>query len=228
MKKLVLFIFIELVFCAGVAAQKPVTHPSKTTATKPKPRKRTTTTTTATKPKPRLKIDIPSEPSPIGQTERKITDLLFFPLGCMPKDITTYDGLISALNSTFGKYEKVNLLDLGFHNCDVYNYTYRGIPVGVVETRLGDGDDQNWFYFYFDTSSAATKFYNTLGNDIKATGIPLTYDRIYGGLSNRKNPVSVFKWVYIDPPQKVTEACCNIHTDDVIGKYFVQLGVYKR
>ena len=60
-------------------------------------------------------------------------------------------------------------------------------------------------------------------------GIPLTKDKVYGGMSNRRKPVSIFKWVYVDPPVKVKEASsANIETADVVGMYKVELGVYKK
>jgi hypothetical protein len=65
--------------------------------------------------------------------------------------------------------------------------------------------------------------------DIQSAGIPLTKDNIYGGMSNRKKPISVFKWVYVNLPVKVKEVCpVNIETADVVGMYKVELGVYKR
>ncbi len=65
--------------------------------------------------------------------------------------------------------------------------------------------------------------------DIQSAGIPLTKDKIYGGMSNRKKPVSIFKWVYVVPSVKVKEAGpSNIETEDVVGMYKVEFGVYKR
>ena len=65
--------------------------------------------------------------------------------------------------------------------------------------------------------------------DIQNVGIPLTKDKIYGGMSNRKKPVSVFKWVYVFPPVKVKKpGPSNIEPEEAVGKYKVELGVYKR
>ena len=48
-------------------------------------------------------------------------------------------------------------------------------------------------------------------------------------MSNRKKPVSVFKWVSVDAPVKVKEVSpSNIETADHVGKYKVELGVYKK
>ena len=75
----------------------------------------------------------------------------------------------------------------------------------------------------------AGKFYNSLVKDIQCAGIALTQDKIYGGMSNRKRPVSIFKWVYVSPPVKVKEASpSNIETEDMVGMYKVEFGVYKR
>ena len=68
-----------------------------------------------------------------------------------------------------------------------------------------------------------------LVKDIKNVGIPLTNDRVYGGMSNRRNPISIFKWVYVSPPTLIKEAdTSNIHGEDAVGLYTVELGVYKR
>ena len=48
-------------------------------------------------------------------------------------------------------------------------------------------------------------------------------------MSNRKKPVSIFKWVYVATPVKVKEVGpSNIETAEVVGMYKVELGVYKR
>jgi hypothetical protein len=65
--------------------------------------------------------------------------------------------------------------------------------------------------------------------DIQNAGIPLTKDKVYGGMSNRKRPVSIFKWVYVSTPVKVKEpGSTNIEPEDCVGMYNVELGVYKR
>ena len=65
--------------------------------------------------------------------------------------------------------------------------------------------------------------------DIQSAGIPLTKDNVYGGMSNRKKPISIFKWVSVEPPVKIKEASpSNIETADVVGMYKVELAVYKR
>ena len=64
---------------------------------------------------------------------------------------------------------------------------------------------------------------------MQGAGIPLTKDTVYGGMSNRKKPVSIFKWVYVATPVRVKEASTsNIEAADVVGMYKVELGVYKR
>ena len=72
-------------------------------------------------------------------------------------------------------------------------------------------------------------FQVNLANDIRAIGIPLAWDKIFGGVSNRSKPVSIFKWVSITDPEYIKMAdTSNIDTPDVIGKYKVELGVYKK
>lgn len=69
----------------------------------------------------------------------------------------------------------------------------------------------------------------TIVSDIRGAGIPLAKDNIYGGMSNRKKPVSVFKWVSVDAPVKVKEvSSSNIETADHVGKYEVVLGVMRK
>ena len=81
----------------------------------------------------------------------------------------------------------------------------------------------------FKTKKEADKFYNDIVRDIRGAGIPLTKDKIYGSVSNRKRPVSVFKWVFVDLPVKVKEASgSNIETADVVGMYKIEVGVYKK
>ena len=73
------------------------------------------------------------------------------------------------------------------------------------------------------------EFYNNLVNDIRDVGIPLVKDNIYGGMSTRRKPVSIFKWVSVDVPVKVKEVSpSNIETGDHVGKYKVELGVMKK
>ena len=54
-------------------------------------------------------------------------------------------------------------------------------------------------------------------------------DKVYGGYSNRKQTVSIFKWVYVSPALKVEKADnSNINISDYVEMYCVELGVYKR
>ena len=48
-------------------------------------------------------------------------------------------------------------------------------------------------------------------------------------MSNRKRPVSIFKWVSVDTPAKVKEVSpSNIETADHVGKYKVELFVMEK
>ena len=48
-------------------------------------------------------------------------------------------------------------------------------------------------------------------------------------MSNRKKPVSVFKWVNVSSPVKVKAVSpSNIETADVVGMYKVEMGVMKK
>lgn len=165
-------------------------------------------------------------PTPITIRERTINDLLYFPYGCLSENIVNPDEAKTVLESTFGGYEIINGY-IGFHINEAYDFSYKGEPIGLCYADWFD--DRHWYEFYFDTHSEAQQFYTIITNEIKKAGIPLTKDTVYGGLSNRKHPVSVFKWVFVDTPALVKEADkSNIHRDDVVGKYYVEFGVYKR
>ena len=48
-------------------------------------------------------------------------------------------------------------------------------------------------------------------------------------MSNRTRPVSIFKWVYVNTPEKVKDPQgSNTDSPHLIGWYKVELGVYKR
>lgn len=173
------------------------------------------------------KLQQPSSPSSIDKQERTINDLLFFPYGCLSSTISNADEAKVALESTFGTSEKVNNIYIGLHNSSSYNYTYRGVPIGLC--YIDWFDNREWYEFYFDSKAEAQQFYTKLANDVTNVGILLTKDKIYGGMSNRKRPISIFKWVYVTPPTMIKEVVGNnIHLADVVGKYVVEFGVYKK
>ena len=125
----------------------------------------------------------------------------------------------------FGNCESINLYP-GLHAGVVFDFTYRGIPIGICNYDWYD--NRTWYDFFFETKNEADQFYNDLVNDIRDAGIPLTKDNLYGGMSNSKKPVFVFKWVSVDAPVKVKEVSpSNIETADHVGKYKVELGVMK-
>lgn len=180
----------------------------------------------SSKPTSSIKIQQPASPTPLDVKERTIQDLLFFPYGCISGNISNPDEAKSQLESTFGSHEIVNLY-VGLHKNDAYDYTYQGVPIGLCYADWFD--NRHWYEFYFDSKAEAQEFYNRLTADIKKVGIPLTKDPVYGNLSNRKHPVSIFKTVYVDQPVLVKEADqSNIHKENVVGKWFIELGVYKK
>ena len=183
--------------------------------------RKTTRTTQASK------LKAPSSPTPIDVKERTIKDLLYFPYGCLSDNISSSEEAKEQLTEAFGSYEKVNGVYYGLHINDTYDYTYRGAPIGLCYADWFD--NRHWYLFYFDSKADADRFYANTVSDIKNVGIPLTTDKIYGGMSNRTRPVSIFKWVSVTPPAKVKEADeSNINHADVVGMYVVELGVYKR
>ena len=173
------------------------------------------------------KLQAPAAPTPINVRTRTLGDLLYFSYGCLPNNIQNNKEAEDALASTFGIYEVVNSFHRGLHHNANYDYTYRGVPIGLCWADWSE--NRTWYYFYLNNLVEANDFYKQLVDDIKAHGIPLTKDKIYGDMSNRGNPVSIFRWVFVCSPQKVTKADnSNLNRADVVGKYYVELGVYKR
>jgi hypothetical protein len=168
----------------------------------------------------------PAVPTHIDVKERTIQDLLYFPFTCINAYMPTKEIAWQEITDTFGTCETINC-NPGLHAGKAFDFTYRGVTIGICYYDWMD--DRTWYDFFFSTKSEADKFYQNLVKDIQNAGIPLTKDNIYGGMSNRKKPVSVFKWVSVIPPVKVKEPSpSNIETADVVGMYMVDLGVYKK
>lgn len=173
------------------------------------------------------KLYYPASPTSITTRNRSIRDLLYFPYGCLPKEIDTKEEAQDALSSYFGLYEVINVFCIGLHRNLHFNYSYKNVPIGVSFTDWNENN--HWFRFYLKTREEADKFYNSLIKDVINVGIPLKKDKVYGNYSNRKKPVSIFQWVYVDPPRKVEKADnANVDITDYVGMYFVELGVYKK
>lgn len=171
-------------------------------------------------------LKAPSTPTQIEVRERTISDLLYFPFSCVEVPMPTREEAWQVVTDTFGNCESINLHP-GLHAGASFDFTYRGTPIGIC---YYDWYDKRTFYdFFFETKKEADEFYNSLVDDIRGAGIPLTKDTIYGGMSNRKKPVSIFKWVSVDAPVKVKEVSpSNIETADHVGKYKVELGITKK
>lgn len=175
------------------------------------------------------RLHAPSAPSPRTTKARTIGDLLYFPYGCLTSDVNSKEKAKQALESLYGRCETINGFYKGLHYDDTsFFYTYKGTPIGVV---FIDWSDNRTFYgFYLNSKAEADNFYATMMKDLKAAGIPLTFDKAYGNMSNRKHPVSIFTWVYVDKPKKITSdnLCCNINLPQNVGQYVVEVGVFKR
>jgi len=171
-------------------------------------------------------LKAPSAPTPIDVRERTIKDLLYYPFSCISAPMTTREAAWQEVTKTLGSCETINFY-AGLHADEVFDFTYRDHLIGLCFYDWYD--NRTWYYFFFSERAKANQFYNNMVKDIQGAGIPLTKDNIYGGMSNRKKPVSIFKWVYVAPPVKVKEASpSNIEPDAVVGMYKVELGVYKR
>lgn len=185
-------------------------------------RKRARTTTTASS----RQLKAPAAPTPISVRERTIQDLLYFPFGYLTGYMGTKEDAEKQITAAFGQCESISMLP-GLHAHDTFDFTYRDVPLGLA---FYDWYEDKMFYdFYFEVKADADRFYTNLSNDIKGVGIPLTQDRIYGGVSNRTRPVSIFKWVYVSTPEKVKYIeNTNADSRHLEGWYKVELGVYKR
>ena len=171
-------------------------------------------------------LKAPSAPTPIEVRERTIRDLLYFPFSCISDPMTTRELAWQVVENTFGTCEAINGSP-GLHAGGAYDFTYSGVAIGLCYYSWYG--DRTWYDFFFSSKNEADQFYNNMVKDIQNVGIPLTKDKIYGGMSNRKKPVSVFKWVYVFPPVKVKKpGPSNIEPEEAVGKYKVELGVYKR
>ena len=168
----------------------------------------------------------PATPTPVGDTERSIQDMLYFPFTCLNAYMPTREIAQQEVMDTFGTCETINGCP-GLHVGEAFYFTYRGVPIGMCYYDWFD--NRTWYHFYFETKAMADQFYNNLVNDIRGVGIPLTRDKVYGGMSNRSQPVSVFKWVNVDAPVLLKQADpSNMDTEDVVGLYKVEFGVMKK
>lgn len=168
----------------------------------------------------------PLAPTQIGGKERNIQDLLYFPFTCINADMPTKDIAWQMIMDTFNTCETING-NPGLHAGESFDFTYRGVPIGIC--YFDWYDNRTWYYFFFNTKKEADTFFNALVKDVQGAGIPLTKDKIYGDMSNRKKPVSVFKWVNVGAPVKVKAVSpSNIETADVVGMYKVEMGVMKK
>ena len=171
-------------------------------------------------------LNAPSQPTEIDVRERTITDLLYFPFSCVDVPMTTREQAWLVVTDTFGSCESVNLCP-GFHAGVTFDFTYRDIPIGICYYDWYD--KRTWYDFFFETKNEADQFYDNLVKDIRGAGIPLAKDNIYGGMSNRRKPISIFKWVSVEAPVMVKEVSpSNIETADHVGKYKVELGVMRK
>ena len=168
----------------------------------------------------------PAIPTHIDVKERTIQDLLYFPFTCINAYMPTKEIAWQEVMDTFNTCETINGYP-GLHAGESFDFTYRGITIGICFYDWYD--NRTWYDFFFNTKKEADEFYNNLVNDVQGAGIPLTKDKIYGGMSNRKKPTSIFKWVSVEAPVKVKEVSpSNIETADVVGMYKVELGVRKK
>ena len=171
-------------------------------------------------------LNAPATPTAIEVRERTIQDLLYFPFSCINNPMPTQELARQEVEDTFGTCETINGSP-GLHSSASFDFTYLGVNIGLCYYSWYG--DRTWYDFFFKSLNEADQFYNNIVKDIQSAGIPLTKDNIYGGMSNRKKPVSIFKWVYVATPVKVKEVGpSNIETAEVVGMYKVELGVYKR
>ena len=80
----------------------------------------------------------PATPSPVDAKERTIKDLLYFPYSCLPANVSNAEEAQNMLTNYFGSCERVDNVYYGLHRNDSFDYTYRGVPIGLT------------FYDWFD------------------------------------------------------------------------------
>ena len=171
-------------------------------------------------------LKAPSAPTPVDVRERTIQDLLYFPFSCISAPMTSLESSRQEVTKAFGSCETINGC-AGMHADEVFDFTYRDHLIGTCYYDWYD--NRSWYHFYFSQKAKADQFYNHLVKDVQGAGIPLTKDNIYGGMSNRKKPLSIFKWVFVAPAEKVkAPGPSNIEPDAVVGMWKVEFGVYKR
>lgn len=171
-------------------------------------------------------LKAPAAPTPIEYRERTIHDLLYYPFSCINTSMPTRELAWQEVTDTFGSCETINGYP-GLHAGGAYDFSYRGVAIGICYYDWYD--DRTWYDFFFTSKNEANQFYDNMVKDIQSAGVPLTQDNIYGGMSNRKKPISIFKWVSIESPVKIKEVSpSNIETADVVGMYKVELAVMKK
>ena len=121
----------------------------------------------------------PAVPTHIDVKERTIQDLLYFPFSCINAYMPTREIAWQEVMDTFNTCETINGYP-GLHAGAAFDFTYRGVTIGICFYDWYD--NRTWYDFFFDTKKEADEFYNHLVNDVKGAGIPLTQDKIYGGL----------------------------------------------
>ena len=187
---------------------------------------RNTSTVRKSKGTNKATLKAPATPTHIGDTERTILDLLYFPFSCLNAYMPTREIAQQEVMEAFGTCENINGCP-GLHAGGTFDFTYRGVPIGMCYYDWYD--NRTWYHFYLDTKAEADQLYNHLLADIRNAGITLTRDKVYGDMSNRSHPVSVFKWVNVTPPVKVTEIDpSNMDLPSVVGKYKVEFGIMKK
>ena len=168
----------------------------------------------------------PEDPTHYHVRARTLDDLLFFPYAILPSSVSTAEEARATLIEYLDTCEVVNLSP-GIHGGFDYDYAYKGASIGVSYHDWYD--NRQWYEFYFDTRAKAQQFYTTLTTDLRQAGFPMVKDKIYGGMTTRNQSVALFKEIYVFQPNLIKKAdSSNIHREDVVGKYVVELGVYWR
>ena len=90
-------------------------------------------------------LSSPSSPTQIEVRERTISDLLYFPFTCIEDPMTTREQAWQVVTDIFGNCESINLYP-GLHAGVVFDFTYRGTPIGICNYDWYD--NRTWYDFF--------------------------------------------------------------------------------
>ena len=89
----------------------------------------------------------PAIPTHIDVKERTIQDLLYFPFTCINAYMPTREIAWQQVMDTFNTCETINGYP-GLHAGESFDFTYRGVPIGICFYDWYD--NRTWYLFFFN------------------------------------------------------------------------------